>query len=137
MTPGTEGDATLRSFMNWEAIQQTDSVQQVLAHWHKLGQFRNQHVAVGAGRHQLIAQSPYTFVRTYRQQGLEDRVVITLDAPVGEKKVAVGEIFTDGVSLTAYSGQSAQVNGGMVSINSPHTVVLLSVNYSCNSTLSD
>jgi alpha-amylase len=41
MTPGTEGDATLRSFMNWEAIQQTDSVQQVLAHWHKLGQFRN------------------------------------------------------------------------------------------------
>jgi alpha-amylase len=125
--PGTQGDATLRSFMNWEAIQQTDSVQQVLEHWNKLGQFRNEHIAIGAGRHQQLAESPYTFARTYSQNAVQDKVVVTLDAQAGEKKITVGDIFADGTQLTdAYSGQQAEVSEGTVTIDSPYSVVLLS-----------
>ena len=125
--PGTQGDATLRSFMNWEAIQQTDSVQQVLEHWNKLGQFRNEHIAVGAGHHQMLAESPYTFARTYDQNGVSDKIIVALDAPAGEKQVTVGDIFTEGSQLTdAYSGQQVDVSGGAVTIDSPYSVVLLS-----------
>ncbi|MFP4090783.1 MAG: alpha-amylase family glycosyl hydrolase [Cyclobacteriaceae bacterium] len=125
--PGTQGDATLRSFMNWEAIQHTDSVQQVLTHWNKLGQFRKQHVAVGAGRHQKIADMPYTFARTYSQDGVEDKVVVALDADAGEKEISVGDTFAEGTTLRDYySGQTAEVSGGAVIIDSPHSVVLLS-----------
>ncbi len=125
--PGTQGDATLRSFMNWDAIEQADSVQQVLSHWNKLGQFRYQHVAVGAGRHQKISDNPYTFARTYSQDGVEDRVVIALDAQPGEKRIAVGEIFAEGTTLREhYSGSTAEVSGGLVTIDTPYSVVLLS-----------
>ncbi len=42
---GTEGDATLRSFMNWEDIENNTEVngfktKDILAHWQKLGKFR-------------------------------------------------------------------------------------------------
>ena len=53
---GTVGDATLRSFMNWDDIQNKET-QEILNHWQKLGQFRANHPAVGAGRHHLISES--------------------------------------------------------------------------------
>lgn len=49
---GTEGDATLRSFMNWEAIKSDPKTKEILTHWQKLGRFRASHPAVGAGLHQ-------------------------------------------------------------------------------------
>lgn len=123
---GTQGDATLRSFMNWNAMQQTDSVQQVLAHWNKLGAFRKKHVAIGAGRHQRIAGAPYTFSRTYSEGNYTDKVVVAVDAPEGEKIIEVGEVFEENNMLTDYySGQEAEVNGGKVMLNSPYTIVLL------------
>jgi alpha-amylase len=124
--PGTQGDATLRSFMNWEAIQQTDSVQQVLRHWNKLGQFRRMHPAVGAGRHQKLAEVPYTFARTYEHEGVADRVVVALDTPEGSKQISVGDVFAEGSVLRdAYSGDTAKVSNGQVSLHTPYDVVLL------------
>jgi alpha-amylase len=125
--PGTNGDATLRSFMNWEDISQTDSVRQVLNHWNKLGQFRNQHLAIGAGRHQKIADAPYTFARTYEEGGYSDKVIVALDAQAGEKQISVGDVFAEGTTLRDnYSGQTGEVSKGVVTIDSPYSVVLLS-----------
>jgi hypothetical protein len=58
---GTQGDATLRSFMNWDAIKKILR-QKTLSHWRKLGQ---NHPAIGAGIHKEISAQPYTFSRTY------------------------------------------------------------------------
>ena len=40
--------------------------QKVLTHWQKLGQFRRNHAAVGAGKHQMVSNSPYWFTRTIK-----------------------------------------------------------------------
>ncbi|MGB6150551.1 MAG: alpha-amylase family glycosyl hydrolase, partial [Pricia sp.] len=45
------GDATLRSFMNWDELDSLPQTQKVLEHWRKLGKFRHDHLAVGAGKH--------------------------------------------------------------------------------------
>jgi alpha-amylase len=58
---GTEGDATLRSLMNWEDIESNPETQKALLHWQKLGQFRKNHPSIGAGIHQEITAQPYTF----------------------------------------------------------------------------
>ena len=124
--PGTIGDATLRSFMNWEAIDQSDSIQQVLSHWSKLGSFRQRHLAVGAGRHKMLATMPYTFARTYQQGETEDKVVVALNALEGNKKIIIGDLFEDGTQLEdAYSNQQVTVSNGSISINSPYSIVLL------------
>ena len=57
---GTLGDAHLRSGMNWEELKNNAerngySIRSVLEHWQKLGQFRKEHPAVGAGRHEMIS----------------------------------------------------------------------------------
>ncbi|WPP51261.1 alpha-amylase family glycosyl hydrolase [Catalinimonas niigatensis] len=124
---GTQGDATLRSFMNWNDIQQTDSVQKVLDHWNKLGTFRKKHIAIGAGRHQKIADNPYTFSRTYTADGYSDKVIVALDAPMGEKMIEVGDVFQEGTMLKdSYSGQETTVSDGKVNFFSSFQTVLLS-----------
>ncbi len=40
---GTVGDATLRSFMNWDELEKN---KEVIIHWQKLGQFRANHPAI-------------------------------------------------------------------------------------------
>ncbi|EAR09367.1 alpha-amylase [Reinekea blandensis] len=59
-----------RSDMNWEDIK--DDRAELLNHWKILGQFRNRHVAIGAGTHRKISDSPYVFSR----QKDDDSVVI-------------------------------------------------------------
>jgi energy-coupling factor transporter ATP-binding protein EcfA2 len=63
---GAEGDANLRSNMNWEDIKNNPETQKLLEHWQKLGQFRRNHPAVGAGFHKMISNSPYWFSRTHK-----------------------------------------------------------------------
>ncbi len=105
----------LRTFMNWDSIDQG-----VLKHWQKLGQFRNNHLAVGAGSHKLISayssSSGYTFARTYN----DDKVVVTLFAPANtEITVDVSGIFSDGIEVTNfYDDTTAKVSGGKVTFNS-------------------
>lgn len=123
---GVEGDATLRSNMNWEAIQNDTKTQTVLNHWQKLGQFRANHPAVGAGTHQMISKEPYLFSRSYSKDNFNDLVVIGLDLPKEEKVLDVSKVFKDGDTLhEAYSNQDVKVNKGKVFINSEFNIVLL------------
>ncbi len=121
-----QGDATLRSFMNWEDVKNNLKTQKILAHWQKLGRFRANHPAVGAGKHQMVSKSPYVFQRTFAKNDYEDSVVIGLDLPMGKKQVPVATIFKEGTEVKdAYSNQTSIVKNGVVQIDSPFTIVLL------------
>ncbi len=125
---GTEGDATLRSFMNWEEIETNKETQAVLKHWQKLGQFRAKHPAVGAGIHQIITEKPYTFYRSYSKNDYKDEVVVGLELPKGKKELDVRVVFNDGeVLIDAYSGIEAKVKNGKVIIDSEFDIVLLEI----------
>ncbi len=128
---GTEGDATLRSFMNWEEIEENatrgnQEIIDVLIHWQKLGQFRKAHPAIGAGAHEMLSEKPYVFKRIYQQGDWLDKVVVGLDMPEGEKNLPVTGVFAEGTELTdAYSGKRATVTNGTVTLDTRHSVVLL------------
>ena len=124
--PGTIGDATLRSMMNWEEIKTNIETQKVLLHWQKLGNFRKNHPAIGAGIHQQISASPYVFSRTFTNDTFADKVVIGLDLPKGPKEISVGTVFENGTKLKdAYSGKKVEVLNGKVIIDTEFDIVLL------------
>jgi len=121
-----EGDATLRSTMNWESIKTNAKTKEILAHWQKLGQFRNNHLSVGAGIHKMISKKPYVFQRTYTNGTYNDKVVIGLDLPKGEKEIKVSNLFKDKDKLIdAYSGKKVTVKNGIVVIDTKFDIVLL------------
>ncbi len=123
---GTEGDATLRSFMNWNAIERDSQTKDVLAHWQKLGQFRAKHPAIGAGVHQVITQKPYVFYRSLQKGDYKDFVVIGMELNDGEKVLDVSKVFANGDVLhDAYSNQEVAVTDGKAVINSEFDIVLL------------
>jgi len=123
---GTVGDAKLRSFMNWDSIAKRPRTKAVLAHWQKLGKFRAQHPAVGAGIHQMITNQPYYFYRTYQKGDYNDMVVIGLNINKGEKVIDVSKVFEDGDTLhDAYSGITSEVKNGRIAIDSEFDIVLL------------
>ena len=129
--PGAEGDANMRSMMNWDEIE-TNVVRngvpiaEVLLHYQKLGQFRRNHPAVGAGIHQMISKSPYTFSREYKADGYIDRVVAGLDMNPGKKQIDMVGLFAEGSILRDYySGKQGTVKDGRVIIDSPYEIVLL------------
>jgi len=119
---GAEGDANLRSNMNWSDVSSNLETQKLLVHYQKLGKFRANHPAVGAGVHQMISSSPYWFTRTLNN----DKVVIGLDLKPGLKEVSVQGIFENGTELRdGYSGKKVTVENGKVSIDSGLSIVLL------------
>lgn len=119
---GAEGDANLRSNMNWGDVKSNPETQKLLAHWQKLGQFRRNHPAIGAGKHQMISDSPYWFSRIYN----DDKVIVGLDLPNGTKEVNVSGIFENGTKLKdAYSGEIYKVTNGKVTVINNNSVVLL------------
>ena len=123
---GAEGDANLRSFMNWEDIQGDQNTKEVLNHWQKLGKFRQNHPAVGAGLHHMITEQPYYFYRSYQDGDYKDLVVIGIGVHKGAKSINVSRIFKDGTVLhDAYSGVSSEVSDGRVTIDSQYDIVLL------------
>jgi len=123
---GTQGDATLRSFMNWKDIESDAETKALLTHWQKLGIFRSNHPSIGKGKHQMISEAPYIFQRTFSKDNFNDAVVIGLDLEKGIKVISVGEVFEDGTELTdAYSNASSKVKNGSVSFETPFSVVLL------------
>ncbi|MGB3605510.1 alpha-amylase family glycosyl hydrolase [Psychroserpens sp.] len=122
----TVGDATLRSMMNWDDIQNDPNTKAVLEHWQKLGQFRANHPAVGAGTHQMITQTPYVFSRNYNYGNFKDVVVVAMDLDAGKKTLNVKDVFEDGVILhDAYSNQDVTVKNGNVTLESKFDLVLL------------
>jgi alpha-amylase len=123
---GTVGDATLRSFMNWNDIQTDGKTQKILAHWQKLGQFRKNHPSIGAGIHNQISSTPYVFSRGYSNGKYIDRVVVGLDLPKGKKELNVSSVFKEGSKLhDAYSNQMTTVINGRAAIDSEYDTVLL------------
>ena len=104
--------------MNWSSVDSG-----VLSHWQKVGTFRNNHVAVGAGQHQTISSysssSGYTFARTYDDGEVQDAIVATLFAPANTTlSVDVSSVWSDGTVVTnAYDGSTTTVSGGKASFN--------------------
>jgi alpha-amylase len=124
--PGAEGDANLRSFMNWEALDRGDSTAAVLEHWRKLGRFRRAHPAVGAGVHRTLQMKPYIFSRGIETGGRADRVLVAMDQGEGAKTIPVFDVFPEGTELTdGYSGVSGRVTGGAVTLTTESGLVLL------------
>jgi alpha-amylase len=119
---GTEGDATLRSFMNWEEVNCKIETKELMQHFQKLGQFRKNHPAIGAGKHQKIAIAPYTFSRTYKN----DKVIVVLNTNKGKKIIDVSSVFTDGMMIIdAYSNTSTKVINGKITIVTDFEILLL------------
>lgn len=123
---GTEGDATLRSFMNWEDLDSLPQTQKIHKHWQKLGQFRRNHPAVGAGKHKRLAKSPYVFSRTYMNGDYKDKVVVGLNLPKGKKSLWVKGFFGDGTKLyDTYSETEVMVTNGKVILENDFDIALL------------
>ncbi|NNT70705.1 alpha-amylase [Flavobacterium sp. IMCC34852] len=123
---GSQGDATLRSFMNWDDLKTDRIKNQLLVHYQLLGTFRKNHPAVGGGVHQMISQSPYVFSRSYSNGNYTDQVVVGLDLPIGKKEISVGTVFANGTKVKdAYSNVTTVVENGKVTIDTNATIVLL------------
>ncbi|MDF0716240.1 alpha-amylase family glycosyl hydrolase [Muricauda sp. 334s03] len=123
---GTEGDATLRSFMNWEDLDSLPEIQKIHKHWQKLGQFRASHPAIGAGKHKRLAKSPYVFSRTYVNGEYRDKVIVGLDLPKGKKSLWVKGFFGDGTKLyDTYSETEVTVTNGKVILDNGFDIALL------------
>lgn len=125
---GTTGDATLRSMMNWDDIVGKESTKELLVHYQKLGVFRKNHPAIGAGVHQKISSNYYLFTRTFSSENYTDKVVVGLDFPIGNKEINVANYFPEGTSVRdAYSGQLAKVENGKITINTNYTILLIEI----------
>jgi len=128
---GANGDANLRSVMNWEDVDRNTvrnglATRDVLEHWRKLGRFRREHPAVGAGVHEPLQETPYLFQRTLATDAGIDRVLVGMDLPDGPKVLSVGDDFPEGTSLLDYySGTEVVVENGQVSLETPFALVLL------------
>ncbi len=126
------GDATLRSFMNWDDLESNAQrpsyrVAELRQHWARLGKFRQAHPAVGTGVHRQIASAPYTFSRILGKGKGGDRVVVALDLPQ-DKPVAISVrgVFADGTTVRDYySGKSARVVKGSVKFDTTSPVALI------------
>jgi len=121
-----QGDAALRSFMNWDELDSIPQTKQVLEHWQKVGSFRNNHLAIGAGRHKRLAKKPYVFSRTYIDGDFKDKVVVGLDLPKGKKSLWVKGFFGDGTKLyDTYSDTEVMVKNGEVILENDYDIALL------------
>ncbi len=122
---GSTGDAWLRTEMNWVTAK-TDDAKTLLAHWRKLGKYRQAHRAVGAGVHRRLQEAPYLFSRVLDEGDIDDTVLIGLDLPTGKKKIFVHGVFANGTKLTDYySDQVVVVKNGYVNLDSTYPIMLL------------
>lgn len=117
-----QGDAVLRSFMNWDEMQ-ADEKKKLLTHWQKLGRFRNNHISIGAGRHKKLNASPYVFHRNYNNENQKDEVIVALDVNT-KTEIDISSVMKEGKLYDKYNGISYEVKGGKVVLN-PGVVILL------------
>jgi alpha-amylase len=124
---GAQGDANLRSFMNWGDLAGGGPTAAILEHWRKLGRFRHAHPAVGAGVHRTLQEKPLIFSRILGAGTQADRVLVALDQGEGAKTIPVFGVFPDGTTLVdGYSGEQGTVVGGKLSLTTGSGLVLLS-----------
>jgi alpha-amylase len=123
----TDENVALKSNMDWDAINNKET-KALLDHWQKLGKFRKNHPAVGAGKHKMISQKPYVFSRKYHKNGISDKVVIGLDFPIGEKIININSVFPEGtILIDQYSGKEVKVFNNSVMVDSKHEIALLAI----------
>jgi len=124
-----EGDAKLRSFMNWDEIEANAqregyTIKEVLTHYQKLGQFREKHPAVGAGVHKMLNESPYVFKRTYKKNTFNDVVVVSMEPNL--KEVIVMDAFSEGTKVrNYYTGEETEVENGKVKLEKEGRLILM------------
>ena len=120
---GAIGDASLRSMMNWDDINNTNDTKKMIEHWQKLGQFRANHPAVGAGKHSVISdKNGLIFSRIYKN----DKVIIGIDLFEKSISIDVSSIFNEGdVLKETYSNQEVVVKNGNVNFISEFSIFLL------------
>lgn len=119
-------DQCYRSFMNWDDLKKSSSkASKSLEHWQKVGQFRNNHIAVGAGENIDISDSPYVFGRRYNKNGIDDKVVCEVGGS-GKIVIDVSKVFSDGTKVRdAYTGKKATVKDGKVILKDGGNKVIL------------
>lgn len=123
IVPTATGDANLRSLMNWDKIKNDADTQAILQHWQKIGQFRANHPAVGAGKHESISSDTGVIFSRVRNN---DKLIVGMELPLGQKTIPVASLFADGTLLRdAYSQQTLTVIAGNVTLTSKAAIVLL------------
>ncbi|MBQ6387306.1 MAG: starch-binding protein [Ruminococcus sp.] len=108
---------TLRGDMNFN-LSGNDAA--IRAHWQKVGQFRRNHVAVGAGSHQKVsASSGYAFSRSYDDGETTDGIIAVISANANTSvSVDVSSMWGNGTTVTNfYDGSTAVVSGGKVNFS--------------------
>jgi alpha-amylase len=120
---GAEGDANLRSVMNWSSIEEPET-KEILTHWQKLGQFRKSHPAIGLGKHKMLQIEPYFFSRSYEG----DTAIVGLDL-IQDKEITI-QLPTQWSNVEkwydSYSNQSISAQNGTLHIKTNQSTVLLS-----------
>ena len=107
---------SLRSDMNWDNLDE-----ELLAHWQTVGNFRNNHVAVGAGLNtKATTSSGIGFVRTYEATNVYDRVAGVVGATANsDVTIDVSSAWEDGETVVNYyDSSSCEVANGTVTFNS-------------------
>lgn len=116
----SDAQQSTRSPMNWSSINTN-----VLNHWKKLGQFRKKHPAIGAGAHNRINATPYTFSRSFSKGFVQDNVVCVIGAS-GNTTINVSSLFPNGTILKDfYTNNVATVTNGSVTFNAHSNGVIL------------
>jgi alpha-amylase len=120
---GTTGDANLRSLMNWDKINNDLKTKEIVTHWQKIGQFRVNHPALGAGRHKIISTEEGVVFSRIRNN---DKIIVGIEMSKGKKIIDVSTVFEDDIKIRdAYSKHTAIVKEGKVTITSNSEIVLL------------
>jgi alpha-amylase len=121
--PGTQGDATLRSNMDWDRMESD-----LLKHWQLLGMYRKNHPAVGAGEvHTLEHDGPGVInARFFESNDFTDRVIIGAGLTDGALTVQVDKVFKGMSSIrNAYTGTILPITEGSVDLIVVNGVFLL------------
>ncbi len=112
------GQHNLRCDMNWD-----DMNEETLAHWQKVGTFRNNHISVGAGQNAaLTTDDGIAFSRTYSNSSKDiyDQIAAVIGCTSNtDVTVDVSSLWADGQYLVnAYDYSCAVVTNGTVTFNS-------------------
>lgn len=119
-TVTTAKDQPSRSDMNWDTMDK-----EVLSHWQKLGQFRANHISIGAGTHKMLQSSPYAFSRTYKKNDINDKVVIATEVQ-SKSEIDVSSVWPDDTKIKDYyTGKKYTVKNGKVNITPNKNEVIL------------
>lgn len=111
---GSDKDQGSRSAFQWDKVDNA-----INQHWSKIGTFRRNNPAVGAGSQSDLGDN--TVARTFN----DNKVVIKVGAS-GSTSVNVSGVFADGTSVRdAYTGAIATVSGGSVTFTDGGNGVIL------------